>query len=84
MANQVETEQLVQVHTGEGGIVTSSFVQLRGSIPIMWSQIPNIKYKPVTQVAPLEASEHAFDAHVMHLLKSYEVSSSGGGQEIVP
>ncbi|KAK9805735.1 hypothetical protein WJX73_003446 [Symbiochloris irregularis] len=71
VANQVETEQLVQVRGTEGSL-TSSFVQLRGSIPLMWSQVPNIKYKPATQVAPLEDSEHAFDAHVQGLLKSYE------------
>lgn len=72
MANQVETEQLVQIRGTEGGL-TASFVQLRGSIPLMWSQIPNIKYKPATQVAPLEDSERAFDNHVKGLLQSYEV-----------
>ena len=72
VANQVETEQLVQIRGTEGGL-TASFVQMRGSIPLMWSQIPNIKYKPATQVAPLEDSERAFDNHVKGLLKSYEV-----------
>ena len=74
VANQVETEQLVQVRNGPDDVgMTSSFVQMRGSIPLMWSQIPNIKYKPTTQVAPLADSEHAFDAHVKDLLRVYQV-----------
>ncbi|XP_031560293.1 phosphatidylinositide phosphatase SAC1-like [Actinia tenebrosa] len=40
-ANFVETEQIIQYSSG-----TSSFVQIRGSIPLYWSQRPNIKYKP--------------------------------------
>ena len=74
MANQVETEQLVEVTGGDKGQgVTSSFVQMRGSIPLLWSQIPNIKYKPTTLLAPLEDSEQAFDAHIKDLLKFYKV-----------
>lgn len=76
MANFVETEQLVQL-SAQGSAkpaVTSSFVQLRGSIPLLWSQIPNIKYKPTTRVGPTPASEAAFDKHVNDLLASYQVS----------
>ena len=41
VANYVETEQLVEV----GGAVTS-FVQTRGSIPLVWQQRPDLRYKP--------------------------------------
>ncbi|XP_073234289.1 phosphatidylinositol-3-phosphatase SAC1-like isoform X1 [Porites lutea] len=40
-ANNVETEQIVQFESG-----VCSFVQTRGSIPLFWSQRPNLKYKP--------------------------------------
>ncbi|XP_013388681.1 phosphatidylinositide phosphatase SAC1 [Lingula anatina] len=40
-ANFVETEQIVEY---EGSMC--SFVQTRGSIPMFWSQRPNLKYKP--------------------------------------
>uniref|UniRef100_A0A453IB65 SAC domain-containing protein n=3 Tax=Aegilops tauschii subsp. strangulata TaxID=200361 RepID=A0A453IB65_AEGTS len=40
-ANFVETEQLVEY---EG--LTSSFIQVRGSIPLLWEQIVDLSYKP--------------------------------------
>ncbi|CAH8576058.1 unnamed protein product [Schistosoma intercalatum] len=40
-ANTVETEQLVDISGHR-----FSFVQLRGSVPIYWSQRPNLRYKP--------------------------------------
>lgn len=68
---------MVQVRGGSNSVdFTSSFVQLRGSIPLMWSQIPNIRYKPNTRVAPLEDSERAFDAHIKDLLSTYQVQIS--------
>ncbi|KAJ8303637.1 hypothetical protein KUTeg_020033 [Tegillarca granosa] len=41
VANFVETEQIIQCDGHMG-----SYVQIRGSIPIYWSQRPNLKYKP--------------------------------------
>jgi len=41
VANFVETEQLVEA---EGNV--ASFVQIRGSIPLLWSQRPDLRYKP--------------------------------------
>ncbi|XP_059055705.1 phosphatidylinositol-3-phosphatase SAC1 [Achroia grisella] len=41
VANYVETEQII-----ERGGEKSSFVQTRGSIPLYWSQYPDLKYKP--------------------------------------
>ncbi|KAG0424248.1 hypothetical protein HPB47_000043, partial [Ixodes persulcatus] len=40
-ANFVETEQII-----EGDSARSSFVQTRGSIPLFWSQLPDLRYKP--------------------------------------
>lgn len=49
----------------------ASFVQVRGSIPLLWSQIPELKYKPPTRVAPAPASAAAFGKHARSLLERY-------------
>ncbi|KAM7533700.1 hypothetical protein Aperf_G00000121153 [Anoplocephala perfoliata] len=41
-ANFVETEQIVYIPPGH----IFSFVQIRGSVPLYWSQRPSLKYKP--------------------------------------
>ncbi|GJP30715.1 hypothetical protein CLOM_g4900 [Closterium sp. NIES-68] len=56
VANFVETEQVVTV---DGGAV-ASYVQVRGSIPVLWEQIVDLTYKPklqtvVTAAQPFEA-----------------------------
>jgi hypothetical protein len=71
VANCVETEQLIELSSPKGTVL-SSFVQLRGSIPLMWSQIPNIKYKPTTRIAPPDTYARAFDRHVTDLLDIYK------------
>ncbi len=44
-ANFVETEQIV-IHMD----FRCSYVQLRGSIPLIWSQKTNLKYKPPIKI----------------------------------
>ncbi|KAM3955932.1 phosphatidylinositol-3-phosphatase SAC1 [Aphomia sociella] len=46
VANYVETEQII-----ERGGEKSSFVQTRGSIPLYWSQYPDLKYKPLMSLS---------------------------------
>ena len=72
VANFVETEQLIEIG-GDGPPVISSFVVVRGSIPLLWSQIPNIKYKPTTLIAPLQTCDAPFDRHIRELLEKYKV-----------
>ena len=78
VANFVETEQILELkpHSSSKAPVVCSFVQIRGSIPLLWSQIPNVKYKPPTRMSPTAATEPAFDAHVRDLLESYKVRLS--------
>ncbi|TPP64199.1 putative suppressor of actin (Sac) [Fasciola gigantica] len=40
-SNTVETEQILEMNGNR-----FSFVQLRGSVPLYWSQRPNLRYKP--------------------------------------
>ncbi|XP_066255280.1 phosphatidylinositol-3-phosphatase SAC1 [Euwallacea similis] len=55
VANFVETEQIVE--SGEGD--RSSFVQIRGSIPLFWFQKPDLRYKPpITLDQNLDPQEH--------------------------
>ncbi|KAG8176845.1 hypothetical protein JTE90_001984 [Oedothorax gibbosus] len=61
-ANFVETEQIVECDGSK-----SSFVQTRGSIPLFWSQLPNLKYKPkptLTNANHLDGFQRHFDNQI--------------------
>lgn len=58
-ANFVETEQIVEYSNDR-----VSFVQIRGSIPLYWSQYPNLKYKPKLSI---EMSREHVAAATQHL-----------------
>lgn len=45
VSNFVETEQLV-LYDGPTGKTALSYVQTRGSIPVYWTQVINLKYTP--------------------------------------
>lgn len=47
--------------------------QCRGSIPLLWTQLPNIKYKPPTKLLEGGAATIAFDTHFDALLDTYKV-----------
>uniref|UniRef100_A0ABD2XJU5 SAC domain-containing protein n=1 Tax=Trichogramma kaykai TaxID=54128 RepID=A0ABD2XJU5_9HYME len=65
-ANYVETEQLVWYHDHQ-----VSFVQVRGSVPVYWSQ-PGYKYKPPPRIDRGEAeTQVAFDKHFAGELETY-------------
>lgn len=57
VANFVETEQIVEYRD-----FRSSFVQTRGSIPVHWTQEPNLFYKPAPAIANAN-HEEAFTRH---------------------
>ncbi|XP_060807190.1 phosphatidylinositol-3-phosphatase SAC1 [Amyelois transitella] len=65
VANFVETEQII-----ERGGEKSSFVQTRGSIPLYWSQYPNLKYKPAMELAH-EDHVAAYTKHLMDQQQRY-------------
>ncbi|XP_077503149.1 phosphatidylinositol-3-phosphatase SAC1 isoform X2 [Amblyomma americanum] len=62
-ANFVETEQII-----EGDTARSSFIQTRGSIPLFWTQLPNLRYKPAPALSSglnhLEAFQKHFDNQI--------------------
>lgn len=53
VANFVETEQIVE-YQGD----RASFVQIRGSIPLFWTQSPDLRYKPPPTVLDIDPHEH--------------------------
>jgi hypothetical protein len=63
----VETEQIVGCWEAPGRagggvqLADTSYVIVRGSIPLLWTQLPNIKYKPTTVIAPAELSAPVSD-----------------------
>ncbi|CAG5026521.1 unnamed protein product [Parnassius apollo] len=65
VANFVETEQII-----ERGGEKSSFVQTRGSIPLFWTQYPNLKYKPAMTLLP-EDHVAAYTRHMRDQMQRY-------------
>lgn len=66
VANFVETEQIVEYDGAQ-----SSFVQIRGSIPLFWHQYPNLKLKPPLVIIPLEQHVEACRKHLKEITNDY-------------
>ncbi|KAG0198584.1 hypothetical protein BGX28_007973 [Mortierella sp. GBA30] len=79
VSNFNETEQIVVVDstpTGQamtipGTYILLAHVQTRGSIPIFWTQINNIKYTPKLQIFDNPQTENAFRRHFEAQKKLY-------------
>lgn len=52
VANFVETELIVE-YQGD----RASFVQIRGSIPLFWTQLPDLRYKPPPRIQDVSLDE---------------------------
>ncbi|XP_050685103.1 phosphatidylinositide phosphatase SAC2 isoform X2 [Leptidea sinapis] len=71
VANYVETEQIVSIVCSDS-IHRASFVQVRGSVPIFWSQ-PDYKFRPPPRLDRTEEeSQAAFRKHFEEELKIYK------------
>lgn len=66
-ANFVETEQILIFMD-----FRCSYVQIRGSIPLFWSQKTNLKYKPAIKIDDSKNHVDAFKNHVSSHLSHYE------------
>ncbi|XP_057783999.1 phosphoinositide phosphatase SAC6-like isoform X2 [Salvia miltiorrhiza] len=64
VANFIETEQIIQLN---GHI--ASFIQVRGSIPLLWDQIVDLTYKPKFFIMDIEP--HVVEKHFQDLNKKY-------------
>lgn len=67
-ANFVETEQILIFPDGK----ISSYVQVRGSIPLVWSSPCTLKYDPVITISPDESTTTSYcEDHFRSLSDSY-------------
>ncbi|CAH8281143.1 unnamed protein product [Arabidopsis lyrata] len=66
VANFVETEQIVRMNG-----YTSSFVQVRGSMPFMWEQIVDLTYKPKFEIVQPEEAARIAERHFLGVRKKY-------------
>ncbi|PKA60102.1 Phosphoinositide phosphatase SAC7 [Apostasia shenzhenica] len=66
VANFVETEQILQANG-----FTASFVQVRGSIPLLWEQIVDLTYKPSFQIVRPDEAPSVAERHFLDLVKRY-------------
>ncbi|KAI1731522.1 sacI homology domain-containing protein [Ditylenchus destructor] len=65
-ANFVETEQIVEFdkdHHRQSRCLTS-FLQIRGSIPLYWSQRPNLRWQPLPSMKPADDQLEAYRNHM--------------------
>lgn len=65
-ANFVETEQIIQFDKGGDPRkrYLTSFLQIRGSIPLYWSQKPNLRWQPDPTMKPADDQVKAFVDHM--------------------
>ena len=66
VANYAETEQIL-VRNNE----LFSFVQVRGSIPLFWKQVANLKYKPKPVIVESPLTQQALRTHFDTMLEHY-------------
>ncbi|KAH9325748.1 hypothetical protein KI387_005926, partial [Taxus chinensis] len=66
VANFVESEQILEAN----GYV-ASYVQVRGSIPLLWEQIVDLSYKPGFKLINLDDTPTAVERHFSDLKKRY-------------
>ncbi|KAK7339901.1 hypothetical protein VNO77_20587 [Canavalia gladiata] len=65
-ANFIETEQLLETEE-----FSSSFLQVRGSIPLLWEQIVDLSYKPHLRVISHEETPKIVERHFHDLIQRY-------------
>ncbi|CDS42484.1 phosphatidylinositide phosphatase SAC2 [Echinococcus multilocularis] len=71
VANYVETEQVLEVPS-EVSVHVLSFLQIRGSVPVFWTQT-GIKYKPPIQLhKSLSENQEAFRLHIERPLRKFD------------
>ncbi|CAO2820122.1 unnamed protein product [Amaranthus hypochondriacus] len=65
-ANFIETEQLLELKD-----FRSSFLQVRGSIPLLWEQIVDLSYKPRLNIINHQDTSNVVERHFLDLSQRY-------------
>lgn len=68
VANFVETEQIVE---DLNGVFRSSFLQVRGSIPLVWRQTPDYSWKPKIEIDTQYDHDSIFKKHFNEINTRY-------------
>ncbi|BGP13525.1 hypothetical protein JCM10213_005361 [Rhodosporidiobolus nylandii] len=82
VSNFNETEQVVLLDSldsaggvaGAGGVkgeIRFSFVQTRGSVPVYWAEINNLRYKPDLKIMDLSSTAESLSRHFTHQISLY-------------
>ncbi|KAH7388304.1 hypothetical protein KP509_16G069200 [Ceratopteris richardii] len=66
VANFVETELIIKT-----GSHVASYVQVRGSIPLLWEQIVDLTYKPQPRLVHIDQTGDALKRHFHDLIQRY-------------
>ena len=72
VANSVESEEIITFRDNEGKINICSFIEIRGSIPLMWEQEPNFQLNP--KIKPLDdfgKNCEVFKLYIEEIFDSY-------------
>ncbi|GBG59110.1 hypothetical protein CBR_g32128 [Chara braunii] len=85
VANFMETEQILSV---DGSL--AAYLQVRGSIPVFWEQIVDLKYKPNITPINSDESQKVTERHFRDLLNSYgapivivDLVNQSGGESLL-
>jgi len=71
VSNFAETEQILAIRI-DGGYRVYSYLQTRGSIPVIWEQTPNLKWEPSILIeANKEKNRRAFCNHMEAIKSQY-------------
>ena len=72
VANTVETEEILIYKDDEGNKNICSFIELRGSIPLLWTQEPNLQLNPkIIPYDDFRANCDVFKMHIEELFENY-------------
>lgn len=70
-SNFAETEQLLIINE-ESGLKVYSYLQTRGSIPVIWNQTPSLKWAPKLKIeANSQKVKKAFSSHMAKIGEHY-------------
>ena len=71
VSNFAETEQILTVF-GEEGYRIFSYMQIRGTIPFLWTQTPDCKWMPNVQISQnVDLNKEVYKKHLQFCLNEY-------------
>lgn len=71
VSNFNETEQIALVDGGSKGVHEFSYIQTRGSVPVKWAEINDLKYKPKLKVSTLDLALEPARKHFANQYQEY-------------